>query len=793
MVDKYYRIIVDSKGAEKDVKEFDSSMRQAGKTGDQLNTKMKPLSAAIKGVFAGAALAAAAKTVSVLIGVQREFDKLNASLITVTGSTEKAAMAFDAVQRLAAQTPYDVNQVAEAFIRLKNLGLDPSEKAIISYGNTAAAMGKDLNQMIEAVADAATGEFERLKEFGIRSKNQGDTIAFTFQGLTTTVKNNAAEIEGYLQSLGENQFAGAMAQRMDTLDGKISNLGDAWDSLQRTMAGGAFADAAKAAVEAISDAINWLTDMINSGQLSAGLDGLLANFSGFANDISGAFNWIGKEFDGLSSTFENEFALIGDIVTNAGKLVSEAFTNAIPNIRAFIQLMTVEVAATIDKVAARTEYLYTALSEFSFEEAAVKLDAQMKIIDAARLDSIDSILKEADATIVARDKQISKAQELRAEYELLREMQIEADSLGAGTLGQFKLEKPAAVAETAKPEKIKNKDISGPLQNIEETIQAYKDETALIQNELDYRAQIQAQYGETIYGSKASQYEKEKALLNIQMSDRIFSEQQASQATMANLAADQEANLNQLNALIANKQAYIEQETNLSAAQREQVLADVALLEQGKNDIKAVYDEQKIAQEALTQERISEITREHAEAREKLEQQELANKISNFSSYASQALGLFSSFGAQSFGKSQKLAKAQALAALPSAVLQSFQNGGGYPMGLIPAGLMLATGVKQIADIGKAGAGLGVSGGGGAMPSMSLGSGGGAMPMSIPSNAKTETEKVAQRKSIEIKLQPGLYTHEQVRELAMKMAEDDESVNIISSAQSDAMRRGAYA
>jgi hypothetical protein len=65
--------------------------------------------------------------------------------------------------------------------------------------------------------------------------------------------------------------------------------------------------------------------------------------------------------------------------------------------------------------------------------------------------------------------------------------------------------------------------------------------------------------------------------------------------------------------------------------------------------------------------------------------------------------------------------------------------------------------------------------------------------VSIPSNAKTETEKVAQRKSIEIKLQPGLYTHEQVRELAMKMAEDDESVNIISSAQSDAMRRGAYA
>ena len=30
-------------------------------------------------------------------------------------------------------------------------------------------MGKDITQMIEAVADAATGEFERLKEFGIKA------------------------------------------------------------------------------------------------------------------------------------------------------------------------------------------------------------------------------------------------------------------------------------------------------------------------------------------------------------------------------------------------------------------------------------------------------------------------------------------------------------------------------------------------------------------------------------------------------------------------------------------------
>ena len=79
-----------------------------------------------------------------------------------------------------------------------------------NYGDTSATLGKDLSQMIEAVADAATGEFERLKEFGIKAKNQGDTISFTFRGVTENVKNNATEIENYLIKLGQVNFDGAM-------------------------------------------------------------------------------------------------------------------------------------------------------------------------------------------------------------------------------------------------------------------------------------------------------------------------------------------------------------------------------------------------------------------------------------------------------------------------------------------------------------------------------------------------------------------------------------------------------
>ncbi len=163
-----------------------------------------------------------------IFAVNREFQTLRSSLQTVTGSAENAQKAFAGIQSFASQTPYTVNQITESFIKLKALGLDPSAKALTSYGNTASSMGKSLNQMIEAVADATTGEFERLKEFGIKSKQQGDEVTFTFRGISTTVNKSADEITGYLQNIGNTDFAGAMSLQMTTISGSLSNLSDAW-------------------------------------------------------------------------------------------------------------------------------------------------------------------------------------------------------------------------------------------------------------------------------------------------------------------------------------------------------------------------------------------------------------------------------------------------------------------------------------------------------------------------------------------------------------------------------------
>lgn len=244
-------------------RKVEQELKKTERSFDSLGAAVKPIAAGIAAAFATGAIVAFTKKV---IEVQREFDKLNSMLQTATGSAEGRDAAFAALQEFAAKTPYDLAQVTKAFTQLVNLGLTPSERALTSYGNTAAAMGKNMGQLVEAVADAVTGEFERLKEFGIKSSAQGDKVVFTFRGMKTEVQNSASAIEGYLMALGENEFGGAMALQAATLDGAISNLADSWDSLFRTISDSGLGDAIEDTVRVAIQVIDVLIGTLGEGE-----------------------------------------------------------------------------------------------------------------------------------------------------------------------------------------------------------------------------------------------------------------------------------------------------------------------------------------------------------------------------------------------------------------------------------------------------------------------------------------------------------------------------------------------
>ncbi|TAN71621.1 MAG: hypothetical protein EPN17_01025 [Methylobacter sp.] len=314
------------------------------------------------------------------VGIARGFDVINASIKTATKGLQNEAI--PALKDFAKTTPYDLAQVSEAFVKLVNFGLTPSEAALTSYGNTASALGKNLNQMVEAVADAVTGEFERLKEFGIKSKVEGDNVVFTFQGVKTTVKNNAADIEKYLIRLGEVNFAGAMTDRAKTLDGALSNLSDSWNNLVLTVMQSGFSDFIAESARSASGSLDGISKYIESGVLQANIATITTAFDGMGRDVVQSMGIV-------TAYIKQQFAEWSAAGKDSAHTLTTEFQNWMNNTRSFIKIMTVEVASMWDTV--------KILTDSSLQSMRKPMEAQqerLEGINKARQDSISSILDE---------------------------------------------------------------------------------------------------------------------------------------------------------------------------------------------------------------------------------------------------------------------------------------------------------------------------------------------------------------------------------------------------------------
>ena len=266
-----YELTINTAGLIAGERKARRSLESLGSEGDKLGSRFTAMAAAVSAALSAIAVES---LVSKIVAAQRQFDVLFASLKTMTGGAEQATAAWERLVQFAAQTPYSLEQAVQGFTKLKALGLDPSERSMTSFGNTASAMGKDLMQMIEAVADASTGEFERLKEFGIKAKTEGDKVTFIFQNVKTTVQNNAKAITEYLTKIGEVNFAGAMSERMKTLDGDISNFEDSLQALYLSISKSGFGDAIAVGVRAATEAIQQAQTSIKEGDLTEYFDGI---------------------------------------------------------------------------------------------------------------------------------------------------------------------------------------------------------------------------------------------------------------------------------------------------------------------------------------------------------------------------------------------------------------------------------------------------------------------------------------------------------------------------------------
>ncbi|MDD7410006.1 hypothetical protein [Fusobacterium gastrosuis] len=168
------------------------------------------------------------------------------TLETVLKDPKIAKQKLAWASRFSNKTPFETDEVVGGMTKLQSYGIEgdrvlktTNRTYLEMIGDMASGMGKSFDQAIEAVADARTGELERLKEFGI-TKNMIAEFGKT-QGIE--LFNNKGQIKDMelfnkaLFELMNSRFGGAMEKQAKTFKGGLSTIKGAFKSALSTLAG----------------------------------------------------------------------------------------------------------------------------------------------------------------------------------------------------------------------------------------------------------------------------------------------------------------------------------------------------------------------------------------------------------------------------------------------------------------------------------------------------------------------------------------------------------------------------
>lgn len=165
-------------------------------------------------------------------GVERE--AMQIGLQNLPGMDKISAMGkFRELRNINASKAFGIEEAVKGFIRLKDMGLDASATALNAYAGIAASKpGKSMMDFVEAVADGVMGESERLKEFGIKMRVDGDKAAITFRNQTVKVNRDAKSIEKALMDIGIKNYSKALSDAANSTAAKTRNMENSFKELK---------------------------------------------------------------------------------------------------------------------------------------------------------------------------------------------------------------------------------------------------------------------------------------------------------------------------------------------------------------------------------------------------------------------------------------------------------------------------------------------------------------------------------------------------------------------------------
>lgn len=288
------------------------------------------ISSKIKTALATGAIATGATMVGKsMLEQASSMEQYRNTLNIVMKDNTKAAQTFAWATQFANKTPYETGEIVEATVKLTNYGLE-AQKTLPLIGDMAAVFagsGKTVNDATEAIADAQTGELERLKEFGITKNMIVEQGAKTLAGIE--IVNNKGQITNQkafnaaMFSLMKDRYAGAMEIQSKSYKGLMSTVtGVAKSGLARIVGINESGDAiAGSAFDIVKQKLSGLADKLTQMQSDGTFEIMADKFTVFAQNVSSGIESAWPKVQSFFSYVQDN----GPQIMQTAKFIGEAF------------------------------------------------------------------------------------------------------------------------------------------------------------------------------------------------------------------------------------------------------------------------------------------------------------------------------------------------------------------------------------------------------------------------------------------------------------------------------------
>lgn len=341
------------------------------KTFSAVSNSVKSLTKTVAAVATTYVSAQALKSVSMsALESASSLEGYRSTLNVVMKDQKKAAQMMAWAVDFANKTPFETDSIVEATVRLQSYGID-AQKTMTQIGDMAGVMNKDIMQAVEAVADAQTGELERLKEFGITKAMIEAKGAELYKN--QTIVNNKGQIvdqkkfNDALFALMEERFKGGMEIQAKSYKGIMSTITGVWKTGLANMAGisgtgeiieGSAFDAAK---EGLSWVATKMQNMANAGtfeQIGRKIGGVVQTGVKYGTKVISVAKKIKDSVADTAKTIAARlepmrplFDGIAEKATSLGRKITDGFTRAGPQIKTLAETYIPPAIEMVGKLA----------------------------------------------------------------------------------------------------------------------------------------------------------------------------------------------------------------------------------------------------------------------------------------------------------------------------------------------------------------------------------------------------------------------------------------------------------